>query len=210
MNTKTCQNFGWETMHCHEPRMIVSSRLASRDSQPWSDRQGLGLENKNRQAERGPEEAGQGNRFNFVFFFFVAFREFRTGPTYRVRPKIVCKSFYIGRYIASSATRCWNVKAQFRSKVAQNITIGRVPGLPSCLHTRLMNIGMLCPVPWGQSLETAILFRLKHNIYAQLSEKTEWRKQKKQLLILLFVKKLLKFVFMKVCWKSQKLRMNFF
>ena len=65
--------------------------------------------------------------------------------------------------------------------------------------------------PWGQSLVMTFLFRLKHNIYAQLSEKTEWRKQKKQLLMLLFVKKLLKFVlFMKLCWKSWKWRINLF
>ena len=30
-----------------------------------------------------------------------------------------------------------------------------------------------CPVPWGPSLVMTILFWLKHNIYAQLSEKTD-------------------------------------
>ena len=57
-----------------------------------------------------------------------------------------------------------------------------------------------CPGPCGRSVETIILFCLKHNIYTQLSEKTDQRKQNKQLIILLIVKKLLKFVFfMKVC-----------
>ena len=34
------------------------------------------------------------------------------------------------------------------------------------------------PGPWGQSLVMTILFWLKHDIYAQLSAKTEWRKLK--------------------------------
>ena len=63
-----------------------------------------------------------------------------------------------------------------------------------------------CPGLWCQSLVTTILFRLKHNIYTQLSEK-----QNKQLLILIIVKKLLNFVlFMKVCWKSRKWRIELF
>ena len=40
-------------------------------------------------------------------------------------------------------------------------------------HTRLLSIGTLCPGPLGQYLVTTILFWLKDNIYAQLSEKTE-------------------------------------
>ena len=42
------------------------------------------------------------------------------------------------------------------------------PGELSGLCTRLLNIGTLCPGLWGWSLVMTILFRLKHNIYAQL------------------------------------------
>ena len=44
-----------------------------------------------------------------------------------------------------------------------------------------LNIGMQ-RYPWGWSLVTTILFWLKHNIYAQISEKMEWRKQKKTII----------------------------
>ena len=49
------------------------------------------------------------------------------------------------------------------------------------------------PWPWGRSLATTILFRLKHYIYARKTFRKNGvkRKQKEQLLILLFVNLLL-------------------
>ena len=60
-------------------------------------------------------------------------------------------------------------------------------------HSTTINIGTLCPGPWGRSLVTTILFRLKHNIYARKTFRKNGvkRKQKEQLLILLFVNLLL-------------------
>ena len=41
-------------------------------------------------------------------------------------------------------------------------------------HSTTMNIGTLRPGPWGRSLVTTILFRLKHNIYARKNFQKRW------------------------------------
>ena len=47
---------------CCSAMVCSSSRLAPGDCQPRPDGEGLGLEDQDSQAQRGPEEAGQRNR----------------------------------------------------------------------------------------------------------------------------------------------------